>query len=425
MRRVLYKLLFLLALLAGFPAIAQSGEELKPIQKWPPPSTQITMSAKGDLRFTVTPGPQPYNSTADSLPPDLLVRYGDRIRSIGTLARREKNGEWQTVWQTQLVNRFAPVRALVAENGYVVTLDDWYRLGADRNTIAIYDPAGRLVRTMSLRQMVPDNYHRALPTSAGSSVHWYGAAQISEDSTQLLLDVLLPPYKEWQIGEMVPFTITLKDGAITPLSHDQWRAMLDMRDEALGSKAAETATFAERVESYRRKPLRIPVGSDPKDWHHYLTEAYLRLSPDWPDVSEPTILLLQGGRVGPDHAYRALTNALTENAGAERVFMIAGLCCANTAIFYEHPFSTIGGVFDELAPGSQAKITLYIVAGPELQAQLQPIIAPSGAQVIWLAPTRAIPQRPERIPGSAEEAAAQAEMEKRQAMELNEAPDEF
>ena len=46
---------------------------------------------------------------------------------------------------------------------------------------------------------------------------------------------------------------------------------------------------------------------------------------------------------------------------------------------------------------------------------------PTGAQVAWIDPAKSIPQRTERIPNSPEASAAQAEREKRQMMELNEA----
>ena len=336
MREIFYKFLFSLALLASAPAVAQIGEDLRPIRNWPLPLTKTVDSANGEWRLKVKPAQPPeeppYDPVTDTLPPAPLVSEADRIPPLATMARRGKNGEWKTVWEGPLVNRIAPAQMLVADNGTVITLDNWFSLGRGENVIVIYDRKGRLVRSMPLTALVPQGYMDVLPISK-NSVHWYGAAEISEDGKQLLLHVLLPPYKDWAIGGMIPFAIALKDGAITPPPPDQWQAMQAMRDEVLGRKAAEAAAFAERMGGYRRRPLT--------------------------------------------------------------------------------------------APGSLAKTTLYIVAEPEIQLQLQPSITPTGAQVVWIDPAKPIPQRAERIPTSPDASAAQAEREKRQMMELNEALAEF
>ena len=411
MLEIFYKFLFSLALLASAPAVAQIGGDLQPIRNWPLPLTKTVDSANGEWRLTVKPAQPPEEPPCDPVtntqPPAPPVSEADRIPPLATMARRGKNGEWKTVWEGPLVNRIAPAQMLVADNGAVITLDNWFSLGRGENVIVIYDRKGRLVRSMPLTALVPQGYMDVLPISK-NSVHWYGAAEISEDGKQLLLHVLLPPYKDWAIGGMIPFAIALKDGAITPPPPNQWQAMQAMRDEVLGRKAAEAAAFAERMEGYRRRPLTAPAMGDSKGWHYYLTEAHLRLTPDWPDVSDPIILLLEGGRAGPIHSRRRLTEAFAENAGAERVFMIAALSFLGPTLYFEHALSPLPDVFSNLAPGSLAKTTVYIVAGPELQAQLQPSIIPSGAQVIWLDPTQPIPQRTERIPGSAAEAATQA-----------------
>ena len=61
------------------------------------------------------------------------------------------------VWKGPLANRWAPYAAIVTNDGYLVTLDDWGGLGSD-HAIAIYGPTGKLVRDYHLDKLaVPDD----------------------------------------------------------------------------------------------------------------------------------------------------------------------------------------------------------------------------------------------------------------------------
>lgn len=69
-------------------------------------------------------------------------------------------------------------------------------------------------------------------------------------------------------------------------------------------------------------------------------------------------------------------------------------------------------IVKNVRPGKLANLTL-LVAAPEPQfTAIARLLAPTGAKVVWLDPATPIPQRPDRIPGSPEEKAAQqAEMD--------------
>ncbi|UOQ69185.1 hypothetical protein [Hymenobacter volaticus] len=60
------------------------------------------------------------------------------------------------VWRHELVNPFAPMQALVSNDGrYVVTLDDWYQPGYGENVVVVYDQQGTLRKRATLETLSP------------------------------------------------------------------------------------------------------------------------------------------------------------------------------------------------------------------------------------------------------------------------------
>jgi hypothetical protein len=74
------------------------------------------------------------------------------------------------VWKGPLANRWAPYAAIVTNDGYLVTLDDWGGLGSD-HALAIYSPAGKLVRDYHLDKLAVPESVRNLDRSV-SSRNW-------------------------------------------------------------------------------------------------------------------------------------------------------------------------------------------------------------------------------------------------------------
>ncbi len=69
------------------------------------------------------------------------------------LVRRERAARPETIWESELVNPVAPLRALVHDDGrYVVTLDDHDRGGA-AHTLVVYDERGERRAEFTLRDL--------------------------------------------------------------------------------------------------------------------------------------------------------------------------------------------------------------------------------------------------------------------------------
>lgn len=81
---------------------------------------------------------------------------------------------------------------MIAPGGaHLVTFDNWAGIGVGGDVIVIYDATGRLVRSLELRDFLPDHYIRALPWSFGS-IYWAGEHHFSDDGRRLILSVNIP-----------------------------------------------------------------------------------------------------------------------------------------------------------------------------------------------------------------------------------------
>src|SRR5450755_4163026 len=64
-----------------------------------------------------------------------------------------RDGSAKRRYQRRTVNRWSPVRALVADDGTVVTLDDWLGTGY-AHAVVIYAPSGKVVRDSKLDDLL-------------------------------------------------------------------------------------------------------------------------------------------------------------------------------------------------------------------------------------------------------------------------------
>lgn len=75
-----------------------------------------------------------------------------------SIKRRAPRLEAKLVWQGPLVNPRAPVAALVTNDGYFITLDEWSGMGYG-NAVVLYSPAGKVLRSYHLDNLaIPDTY---------------------------------------------------------------------------------------------------------------------------------------------------------------------------------------------------------------------------------------------------------------------------
>ena len=386
---------------------------------WAPPGTETFEAANGEYRFTVEPSP--IGSSLEYFVEEVKAleqgREVARPTPLGLLERKLPNGEWRAVWGAPLMNRVAPVDALVSRDGrYVVTFDNWHSLGHGENVIVIYGADGALVRSLQLTDLFPKAYMDSLPHTV-SSIQWRRAKGITEDGERLFIDVVVPGTR--RIGsepDTVRFTITLSTGEVTLPKKRPWDAAL-----AAAERVTEERLAAEQARlTYLTEPLVAPSTCEMREWHDYLWEAHARLTPFYlDDPSAWTTVLF-----APDHArYKEsvgwLEERLKEDWGDAQEVTAVSPCAPEGLV------AAIEEISAKLEPGAYPKTVLYVSAPEAAHARIAALLAPSGIQTRWLDPQAGIPQRPERVPGSAEAAAADKERWRRQSEAIDAMMDAF
>lgn len=366
---------------------------------WPPPETQVTLSANGQFRFTSFPADE---SKVEAYYEDHSAgRSAARPNATGRLERKRARGGWETVWKGPLANLIAPTDALVANDGrYVVTFDNWYSTGHGENVIVIYRSDGTVVRSLAVSDLVPPVYQQLLPHSV-SSLTWKNEARLLPDGETLLIDVLVPkdPTRYDEPDETVRFTITLADGAAHLPEASAWSSAL-----------AKTRTLAlARVEAhlewldFMRTPLLAPHGCDGREWESYLDEAVQRLIPKRENGPYPSTYVLDPKDLRKrSNAVFFLRLGLTKPANEANVLVAAAPCNAG-ALARE-----LTDMMPEVKEGSLTQTTLYLSVRHEEFDRSAQVLAPSGVQLVWLDPDFPIPQVANRVPGPDKEPAARA-----------------
>lgn len=153
MRRVAPVLLFLLMCGSG-PAWADD---------WPGPTVFTVFSESGRHFVRFVPG----ESVGDS------VGFAGALRGRYATAlayELQPDRAYRLRHEVTLVNPVSPLNALVADDGYFVTLDNWHNVGYGK-AVAIYAPSGKLVRGYELADLYPKEKLEKIPRSV-SSRYW-------------------------------------------------------------------------------------------------------------------------------------------------------------------------------------------------------------------------------------------------------------
>jgi hypothetical protein len=146
---------------------------------WPSPQTREVFSASRDHFVRIAPG----TSWGDL--------RGFRGASRGAYAtaeffRRDSDGGYRSTARTTLLNPVAPVEFMVANDGRLVTLDNWHNKGYG-TAIAIYAADGKVVKAYALADIFSAEEIQAFPHSV-SSIHWHsGPAYINKDEKTFYL----------------------------------------------------------------------------------------------------------------------------------------------------------------------------------------------------------------------------------------------
>lgn len=390
---VLLRWLFATVLLAvAAPCFADS---------WMLPEPETYLSADRHVRLRVIP--RELNSQLDYFEDKLHHKEpaGQRPGSgqtsaRGILERLGPGGRWLPAWDRALANEVAPVGVLIADGGRnVVTFNDWHSVGYGPNAVVIYAADGRLVRALSLRQILPQVYIDALPHSV-SSIWWRGEARFSPDGQTLIVQILMPDDSDdaSRNPSYVDRRIRLSDGAVLEDKSLYWARVLMQADSV-----ANARKFAEQVrKNFFLSPLRGPVPPTEEGWHNYLREAFYRLDPrvsfDWDKEGGSYVrTTVLRDPLDPEYAVSEgwLRDALTKERDPDDVAAIASLSSP------EHFLITMDHIAAR-APNNVLKGTRTYVAIPAAYRQrTMAILARTVTRVICLDPSVPIPQRPERL----------------------------
>ena len=361
---------------------------------WVMPGTEVTLAGGGDFRFTVTPGdldppPPGFDDSAGAKP---------RLVPLGLLERRNTSGTWEPVWAGPLVNTVAPVTVLVADDGrHVVTFDNWGSVGHGQHVVVIYGPDGGLVRSLKLTDLVPEDYAEALPHSV-SSIFWSEDKSFAADGASIVIPVVVPD--GGGLGddvETVSFIIALADGAVTLPPAVQWESAL----AATARVKAEMIAAHAKWLAERKAPLTPPQGCEESDWHEYLREAHARISSEPPfEISTATTVLFPRDHPRHRESVKWLRDEVADVWDFPTNASFASPCDPDGLV------AAFTKAMKRLKPESAMNATFYIAAPEPQFAAIARMVAPSGAKTVWLDPATAIPQRPDRIPGTPEHAAA-------------------
>jgi hypothetical protein len=167
-----------------------------------PPKQSVTYSDGQELKFSVFPPEmtnyqsfQHLNSGSYSTIPFLEANLrSKRVDCEGMLERRLKDGSYAIVWKRPLVNPVAPAASFVTQstNGiFVITFDDWAKIGVSSNAVVIYNKYGSLVRALRLSDLMASEEISRLPKTM-SSVLWLASQTVDDTGTYLRLELADP-----------------------------------------------------------------------------------------------------------------------------------------------------------------------------------------------------------------------------------------
>jgi hypothetical protein len=146
---------------------------------WPAPQVREVFSASRDYFVRVTPG----SSWGDTMG---FASAAKGTYATATFYHREPDGSYRPAAQTTLLNPVAPVEFFVANDGRLVTLDNWHNMGYG-TAVAIYAADGTLVKAHALADIFDAQEIEAFAHSV-SSIHWHsGPSYINADQKTFYL----------------------------------------------------------------------------------------------------------------------------------------------------------------------------------------------------------------------------------------------
>ncbi len=341
---------------------------------WALPTPTTYEAADASARLSVTPrdvGSQLsyFEGRAQGVPPRGVLEVSDGA------------GGWRAAWDVALINEVAPVSALVASGGrYVVTFDNWHSVGRGENVVVIYDASGRVVRSLTLSDLLPAAYIEALPHSV-SSTAWGGEHRFDGDGI-LLLQILVPT-EDQRTRTYVDLPIELATGRVLTPENAAWTDAVAQAERVTAARRASR----QRADAAFRAPLVAPVSSDEGDWYAYLREVFARLDRA-PEFRHPATSVLRAPD-HPDYSQSERNLCAKFHRGFGTLLVMASMGPPEAFI------QAIGRCFEEPVNADYGEI--YVVIPPQHNAAIIAALEPSGARIITIDPSVPVAQRPERI----------------------------
>lgn len=246
---------------------------------WGPPRTVVTLSANGQFRVTVVPRPIDgalpfFRDKVEGVEPAGQRSGETQASAVARVERVDTRGAWRLLWQRPLVNDVAPTSVLLTDDAsFLVTFDNWHSAGYGDDVIAIYDRDGKLVRKLSLEQVLPPAYVHHIPRSVSS--RWWGGKHALVNNDRMVELQIAPPGNSISgSAPHVPLRIRLDDGTVVPPSGAAWEQAM-AKATALESK--RLAAW-EDLRILRATPLAAPSSFGTREWRQYMFELRDRIA---------------------------------------------------------------------------------------------------------------------------------------------------
>jgi hypothetical protein len=128
--------------------------------EWPAPRVQNVFSADGQYFVRIVPATAVSSATRTAGP-------SNQGKSHGEFYRRQPDRSYRLVADVELRNRVSPTYAVVTDDGYLVTFDDWYQMGIG-DVLAFYRPTGALIRAVTIEDLYTPARLLQIPRSVSS-----------------------------------------------------------------------------------------------------------------------------------------------------------------------------------------------------------------------------------------------------------------
>lgn len=131
---------------------------------WPPAKAAGLASPTGQIVVRVIPG-----SNVNAVYGFSGLENGKT--ATATFYRLDSTANYQTVREIFLLNPVAPVFAVIADSGELVTLDDWHNMGVGNAVAVVYSPGGKVLRSYRLADIYTEVEIKKFDRSV-SSIWW-------------------------------------------------------------------------------------------------------------------------------------------------------------------------------------------------------------------------------------------------------------